>query len=266
MLNLSEQWLDQKFQSVNVRSSVARLIAQVLGTRLLAGNYEECLERVITLAPVWKQLILHNAKKNQLDPALLTMMIQSSVALDSWALSNRENHYENIYSALFVSLWASFEAGIENILAVMLECHQGTDKVVIEKLRTGQAYVDSRPWSSETCLQIVQKLEGTSRNSLGKCSGHDLCLRFRTLLSWFNIRIDITNEVAHKLNEAAMVRNQIMHRAGRIEKRNAVLFPALEPYVGQVFPLFRAQFEEYANSIQDYSIALAHGIANCPYR
>lgn len=266
MLNLSEQWLDQKFQSVSVRSSMARLITQVLGTQLQAGNFEECLERVITLAPVWKQLISHNAKKNQLDPALLTMMIQSSDALDSWALSNRENRYENIYSALFVSLWASFEAGIENILAAILECHQETDGLVINKLRTGQTYVDSRPWSSETCLQIVQKLEGNARNSLGKNSGHDLCLRFRTLLSWFDIKIDMTDEVANKLNEAAMVRNQIMHRAGRIEERNAVLFPAFEPYVGQIFPLSRAQFEEYANSIRDYSIALAHGIANCPYR
>ncbi len=208
----------------------------LVGDLFFAGYYRDCLQMAEAMAPQHRPSLTSIHAQRKSTSVNLEGAIAKLEDVSRWAGQMRSEDYHTVNTHVFVSLWSAHESGNENVIAEILRTDAGAAEISANKFKVGRYKVDEWPWSEETCLEIAQKLDVKAKTETLN-GGWDACSRFQTLFSWFELTVSVDACVAMKYNEAAYVRNVILHRYGRLGPQDAVRFPELAPWVGEVLPI-----------------------------
>ena len=186
--------------------------------------------------------------------------IKKAQELCNWAVELQDQDYHELYVHAFISIWSSFEAGIENIGADFLHNDRKSSETVSSLFKPKTIGETEFPWRKETCLRVAGLLEKRAMQTLPKTE-NDLVSRYQVLFGWFGVAVELDASHSANLAEANNVRNILLHRYGQISEKDALLFPRLAEWQGTEMPLSRELFDRYCNSINMFLVALMQGIA-----
>jgi hypothetical protein len=212
-----------------------------VGDLFQSGYFSESLHVVETLGPVQKALVAQKGLEVKASPERIKAEVAKVEDLIRWAREMREQDYHAIHSSVFVNLWAAQEAGNENVIAAIVRTHLPSAEGAAEQFKVGRYDLASWPWPEDVCLELAQKLD-TKAKTKTEDGGWDACARLQTLFSWLGVQFQVPPDAAVKYNEAALVRNVILHRYGRMGPQDAERVPLLSKYVARPLPITRERF------------------------
>lgn len=143
-----------------------------------------------------------------------------------WAAEMKAEDYHRTNVLAFLSFWAAHEAGSENIITAILSTIQPAAASAADKFALGKYNMANWPWPEEQCLDIAQKLDQKAKGKTPD-GGWDSAASLTTLYGWLGVPLTVPSPVSGKFNEAAMVRNVLLHRYGRLGPRDIVRVPHL---------------------------------------
>jgi hypothetical protein len=111
----------------------------------------------------------------------------------------------------------------------------------------------------------VQRLENKARDATPE-GGTDVAARTRTLLSWFDLSVDVEPSKSRTYSEASMVRNVILHRYGYLGPDEVEAFPELAAWINTVLPITTARLSSYHAAVIAMYLALAKAVWASKYR
>lgn len=94
----------------------------------------------------------------------------------------------------------------------------------------------------------------------------DIARRVETLLSWFGLDIEISEESRRKYNEASLVRNIILHRYGYLDADDIAHFPELAAWEGTVLQITTERLNAYNKAIVTVHLAITDAVFKSAYR
>lgn len=183
--------------------------------------------------------------------------IKKAQELCNWASEMEEQNYHELHVHAFISIWSSFEAGIENIVADFLHNDIAAAQSVEPLFKPGKIGETKFPWNKETCIRVAGMLENKAKNG-----NNDLISRYKTLFNWLGVDFSLEAQYASDLAEANSVRNILLHRYGQIGEKDAINHPRLKEWQGSELPFTRELFDRYYDSISKFLVVLMKGIAS----
>lgn len=238
--------------------------SSLIGEYFSAGYYRDCLQMAKAMAPQHRPSLtaIHAARKS--DSPNLERMIAQLEDVSRWAAEVHSEDYHTVNTHVFITLWAALEAGIENVLAAILQANGRAAQIASDKFQRGKYPTADWPWSEALCLEIAQKLD-TKAKKATEGGGIDIARRIATLFSWFGLNIEIDEQISKKFNEASMVRNVILHRYGYLGSQEIANFPELSQWVGEVLPITTDRLNAYDAAVKAMYLAMAKAIWSSEY-
>jgi hypothetical protein len=89
--------------------------------------------------------------------------------------------------------------------------------------------------------------------------------RFESLLKPFNLKPKITDEVRRELNDILAVRNLLVHRAGKIDRRFIELCPWLNRELGETIEVSRDDLTRDISSTSEYVTGKINAATSHPF-
>lgn len=185
--------------------------------------------------------------------------------LSAWAKEVHHEGFHTVNTHVFITLWAAQEAGIENIVSEIIRTDRVAAECVLERFQKGRYSISDWPWCESVCLEIAQKLDRKAKEATLD-GGVNITERTATLLSWFDLFIDIDEDVTWTYNQAAMVRNVVLHRYGNLLDKDVEKFPELRDWVGKVLPITTERLTSYYNAIVNVHLGIANAIWKSRYK
>jgi hypothetical protein len=233
--------------------------SRLFGDRLLASYLSSCLSIVDGLGPVHKFMLASEGLKLSASPELIKTQVAQADDNLRWAAEIKAEGYHRTNVLSFLSFWAAYEAGNENIIAAILSTIQPSALAVTEKFGQGKYVITNWPWAEDQCLEIAQKLDQKAKDKT-QDGGWDVAARLTTLYGWLGVTITVPKPASEKFNEASMVRNVLLHRYGRLGQRDIARAPHLAEFENKAIQLTRPRLDEYYQAVVDVHIAIMHGI------
>lgn len=131
----------------------------LIGDRFLPSYIADCIRVAEGLGPVHKLLLAKEGAERNISPDVLRRMISQVDDTIRWAKKIREEDYHQIHTLSFLSEWSAQEAGIENVIAAIVETVHEAGHAAASKFPTGRYDMKYWPWTSEKCLEMAQKLD-----------------------------------------------------------------------------------------------------------
>lgn len=158
-----------------------------------------------------------------------------------------DKNFPLLHSQAIISLWSSLEALIENFLAAWLE-NEPTARLIdpVRKLKISMWQYDEMN-SGERNLYTVELLEREVNSPLNQGVA-----RFESLLDVFGFGGGTTEDVRKDIFEMNHIRNVLVHRRGRADRRLVDACPWLELKVGEPIQVSHQQFGRYYISTTQY--------------
>lgn len=240
--------------------SVHMLATYVMKETMLVANYKRCIKLAFAHSEE-VQKMLDIAEERGIKSNRREQIIASAEGLTKWAKGLKNEGYHEVYVHSFISLWSSFEAGIENIVSDYLKNDKSSAIEIVKQLESKKFTMETWPWSTENCLWAASLAE---RQAISKTAngGYDLFKRLQTLFSWIGIDIEIDRQKGDALAEAKLIRDVLLHRNGEVGPKDASKCPALKSFVGTVVPIDEARFKRYASAVSITLVSILHGAAS----
>lgn len=188
------------------------------------------------------------------------IMLANARATADWAQQMQSENYHDMYTHALVSMWAAFEAGMENSAAAFIEYDRQAAAEASALFKDNRYPIASWPWPRELCLSVAQGLDLKAKNATPN-GGINIFNRLQTLFAWLGIKITSDDRIATGLAEACSLRNIILHRYGEISSKDAMDIPSFAPWVGKVIPITEERFTDYYNAISGTLILTITAIA-----
>lgn len=239
-----------QFYSLHMTSSL------ILRDYFNVSNYRESVELTKLCSTNLQRVLSENPDA---DISNRGHAIKKSQELNNWATEMQDQNYHELYVHAFISIWSSFEAGIENICADFLLNDKDSAETVASLFKPGKIGETQFPWKKETCLRIAGMLENKASNT-SPAAKKDLVSRYKVLFDWFGVKIELDTIHSENLAEANNVRNILLHRYGQITEKDALQFPRLAQWQGEDMPFSRELFDRYHSSISKFLVVLMQGI------
>jgi len=239
--------------------ALQRTGSRLVGDRFLASYLADCLSIVDGLGPVHKLMLASEGQKRSASPELIKKLVAQADDNIRWAAEMKAEGYHRTNVLSFLSFWAAYEAGNENIVAAILSTIQPSAVAVTEQFVQGKYVITNWPWAEDQCLEIAQKLDQKAKDKT-QDGGWNVAARLTTLYSWLGVTITVPKISSEKFNEASMVRNVLLHRYGRLGQRDIARAPHLAEFENKAIQLTRPRLDEYYQAVVDVHIAIMHGI------
>lgn len=233
--------------------------SRLVGDRFLASYLANCLNIVNGLGPVHKLMLASEGLKRGAAPELIKTLVAQADDNLLWAAEMKTEGYHRTNVLSFLSFWAAYEAGNENIIAAILSKIQPSAVAATEKFAPGKYVITNWPWAEDQCLEVAQKLDQKAKDKT-QDGGWDLAARLTTLYGWLGVTITVPTIASEKFNEASTVRNVLLHRYGRLGQRDIARAPHLAEFENKAIQLTQARLDEYYQAVVDVHIAIMNGI------
>lgn len=237
----------------------------LIGEFFNAGYYRDCLKMAEALAPQHRAVLTKIQAHNSSESLDVERMIAHLDDVSRWARDEGLEGYHTINTHVFITLWAAWEAGIENIVAEIIKTDKCAAEIASGKFSKGRYPIDTWPWGELLCIEIAQRLDGKAKDKTVN-GGRDIAQRMVTLFSWFNLDITLAANQADKYNEASFVRNIIMHRYGYVHPDAITDFPDLAPWVGEVLPITPIRLKSYYEAINSMYLSIVKAVFSSRYK
>lgn len=231
----------------------------VLKEFFLTSNYKASISAAINESKNLERVLAEMEKVGIPVPNREAILAHSN-GVKEWALEMQSEKYHDMYTHALVSMWAAFEAGMENSAAAFIQNDRRAATEATDRMKKDRFPMASWPWPRESCLSIVQILDAKAKDATPN-GGVDIFNRLKTLLSWLGVDLETEDWIAPDLAEASRLRNVILHRYGEINDKDAVEVPSLAPWVGQVMPITDEKFTAYYNAISRTLVLTVSAIA-----
>lgn len=220
----------------------------LVGDFFTASFYKESLSMAAAMLPLHRPMLEAEHKRRQSsNSAVLESAVNRAEETSRWAKQMASEGYHTMFSHVFLSLWAVQEAGIENIVAAMVQHNREAAGVAISKLKAGRVgSIETRPWPLQMCRDAAASLEklATSQAPKGDAMG-----RMEILFGWFGVRIEVPSERAQAFNEANGVRNLLLHQYGQVTEKDVQQYPSLAEFQGKRFAMSGERLHRYHDGI-----------------
>lgn len=231
----------------------------LVGDFFLPSYITKCIQIAEGLGDIHKLLLSKDAATRNTDQETLDRALAQADDNIRWAKNIRSEDYHQIHTISFLSEWSAQEAGIENVLAAILETKEDAAEVAASKFANGRYDMKDWPWTNEKCLEIAQKLDQKAKEKTSN-GGWDISARLALLFEWLGVKLEIKPKDASTYNEASMVRNVIVHRYGRLGANDVERAPHLGEWSGKTIPMTRDRFGEYHQAIVNVHLAIMGGV------
>jgi len=246
-------------EDAKILRSIHETGALLVGDLFLPNYINECIRVTEGLGNFQKIVIANEAKKRGTDAESLARLLAQIDDTIKWAGEIRGEGYHQIHTLSFLSEWSAQEAGIENVIAAILETIADAGTAASARFAVGRYSTEDWPWSNEKCLEIAQKLDQKAKEKTPD-GGWNIAERMKVLFGWLGVKVEIPSNMAAKYNEASMIRNVIVHRYGRLGSSDANRAPHLNEWIGKTVPMSRERLGEYHNAIIAVHLAIMNGV------
>jgi hypothetical protein len=243
-----------------IHHALQRTGSRLVGDRFLASYLANCLNIVDGLGPVHKFMLTSEGLKRGAAPELIKTLVAQADDNLLWAAEMKAEGYHRTNVLSFLSFWAAYEAGNENIITAILSTIQLSAVAATEKFAQGKYVITNWPWTEDQCLEIAQKLDQKAKDKT-QDGGWDVTARLTTLYGWLGVVVTVPKPASEKFNEASMVRNILLHRYGRLGQRDIARAPNLAEFENKAIQLTRPRLNEYYQAVVDVHIAIMTGIS-----
>lgn len=243
-----------------VRWTVFQTQLALLDEWFNVSYFRDCLEIAEVVAPIHKVFAEGFGRVQGRDADLVRRAVAKIEDTNRWATETRRQDYHRVHVGGLVALWAAQESGIENLVAVLIKTDKTAALMAISKFRENRYSADLWPWDEQTCLEISQKLDLRAKKELA-VDGTYAYLRLQLLLSWFDLHIILEPSDADAFDEAAYVRNLIMHRYGVLAPKDVQRFPNFKKHQDEVLPVTSEMLQKYYTTINKAYIEIS-GVVN----
>jgi len=233
--------------------------SRLVGDRILASHLADCLSIVDGLGPVHKLMLASVGQKRDASPELVKAQVAKAEDNLRWAAEMKAEGYHRTNVLSFLSFWAAYEAGNENIISAILSSIQPSATSATEQFKKGKYVIANWPWAEDQCLEIAQKLDQKAKDKT-QDGGWDVAARLTTLYGWLGVTIAVPKIASEKFNEASMVRNVLLHRYGRLGQRDMARAPHLAEFKNKAIQLTQPRLDEYYLALTDVHTAIMDGI------
>ena len=243
-----------------VMHAVARTTSRLVGDLFVANYIIDCLKMVSGLGDIHKILLVDAGQKRGAPSQTIAQLVAQANDNIRWVSEMQNENYHRVSVLAFLSLWAAFESGNENIIATVIQTVHPAANSAAERFSKGKYDVSSWPWAEEKCFEIAQKLDQKAKSETHD-GGWDIASRLTTLFGWLGAKLCISVDTAEKLNEASMVRNVLLHRYGRLSPRDIQRAPHLVVTDTNAVHITRARLGEYSQAVNETHVAVMRGVA-----
>ena len=220
-----------------LRASVAGLSALI--------EFRKCLPRL--LSPTQKREL-----EDILSP--IGQSIENIVKAAERPIVDARRDVRLLTSSAVVSLWSALEVGIEDFLIAWMMNQPGALNVpVLRKTKITLAEYDALD-REERIRVLLSELE---RSVVGK-QGVDC---FEPLLNTFGLSGPVDRRVKAAIYEMQHVRNVVVHRGGRADRRFVKTCPDWDAKVGQPLEVKWKQCGDYQRAAGEYVLTVAERVA-----
>ena len=212
--------------------------------------------RAVTTFPEYAPQLFSRKLKRGLNDVLsrIEQSIESiTKAAKTAKVDLRQDHFLVNASAV-VSLWSALEVAIEDFLiAWMLNQRSALNVPVLQKIKISLAEYD-RLDSEERMRVLLSELE---RAVIGK-QGVDC---FEPLLDTFGLSGKVDQPTKTAIYELQHVRNVVVHRGGRADRRFVKGCPGWDVKVGQTVRVKAKHCWDYQRAVAGYVLTVAERVA-----
>jgi hypothetical protein len=208
--------------------------------------------RVLTGMPgIFEVLIPDSAPEEQ---AKLTSNLSEAKKEAELAENECKTGFPLLHAHALVGMWAALEAAIEDMLVgILLNEPELLKKEVFAKVRVPLSEFETKD-KEERMRFLVSEL---GRN-LGRRNGVDA---FEPLLQHFGLSGDVEDEVRKLVWQTHHVRNVIVHRASRADRRLVEACPWLHLRVNDFVTVSHEMLSRCAPALANYVLAVIHRLA-----
>lgn len=228
-----------------------------LDDSFMAREYMGLVRHVASLKGLNAPLLTIGAEVNNLqDKKKLQSMIK--IAEDNTVIAQRiiDDGFHTIFCHAFISQYAAFEAGLENILIAILNNNIAAAEravLILSEYKKKAPNINDYPWDRHLCKKILNNLQQIAIKSHNKSS----CLQNIKLLEFFDFNI-VVNELDIKyLDEANGVRNILLHDYGYVSSYYADQYEGLKEFADDYFVMTPEKLDKYSEAIRNFLAGLA---------
>jgi len=189
----------------------------------------------------------------EIDDAVAARSTELEAAAHERALAQTEvdNGFPLLHEQASVFLWGSLEAFVRNFCSSWLRHREGawqSEAVLRLRVRLGEyESLDPAARSLWVIDLLDQEVAGPLKMGVN---------RFEALLNPFGLDGPIDSNTSKKLFELAQVRNVIVHRRGRADRRLIDACPWLNTQLGERVSVRHAMWREYNDAVAAYVLEL----------
>lgn len=157
--------------------------------------------------------------------------------------------FAHLHEMATVVLWGALEAAVRDFVANLISEFpqaRSSDQVAKLKIRFAEYEALSK---EERAEYLVEQLEREISAPLKQGVG-----RFETLLAAVNVSVTVGDDVRRTLHEMCAVRNVLVHRAGRADRRFIGQCPWIPVSEGEAVRVTRARYSEYNKAVRAFTV------------
>jgi hypothetical protein len=167
------------------------------------------------------------------------------------ALAEKERGYPILHAHALVGLWAAFEAAVEDLLVGFLI----NDLTILKKDEFAKIRISLREFELLEKEERMRFLLGEfeKNQGVGRKHGAD---RFEVLLEPFGLSGVLAPEIKKDIREMYHIRNVLVHRGGKADRRIVEGCSWLEYSLGQEITVTPGAMARYEQSLMKYVIEI----------
>ena len=184
-------------------------------------------------------------------------LIELSSTDNSFAKEEIENGFNTICSHHAITTWAAIETTIEQILVSLIQ-KVPTSITLIEKSVPNLNTKKMRTTTADDAKRTIRSWEG----AIGLSATMDRTLH---MLGAFGLIVELDEEHKRNLSELAELRNVILHKGGRIDKRFKDKCPWRQDEIGGALHINRSQLGNYFEAASSVATKLMQSAVDSRY-
>jgi hypothetical protein len=181
------------------------------------------------------------------------LTVEGAKATAEFAEREVDSGFSLLHAQAAIALWVSLEDVVRTFLATWLHNEPGAKQVdAVQKLKISVMDYEAMD-EEERCLYIVELLEREAAARHG-------IERFECLLRPFGLSGAFQEEPRRDLYELYHVRNLLVHRAGRVDRRFAKACPWLGLTPGEIYVVDHTSYGRYHAATVQYITEIVYRV------
>lgn len=189
--------------------------------------------------------------KEEIDPVVAARQLENNRVEAEFAQQEVDKGFPVLHAHAVVAIWGILEATIEDIVLELIESDESCfENPLLASIKVPLAEYERLDKTDRIRLLVTEYSRNTKVDlKLGAA-------RFETLLELVGLSGGIKDGLRRDLLEYQQVRNVIVHRAGRADRRLLECCPWLEYSVGDSILIIHKQYECYRDAAMNYLVEL----------